>query len=221
MAYRKNPVIELVKAWELFEQTNAGDSIEDFCRYYLRERKVDTFRQAVNETSDEIPTGMRPSDALVVVVARVNKYTSFYTRKVMQHLPVDNGEDFAYLATLHFEGGMRKGELINANISEFTTGTNVINRLLKHGLVEEFPDPVDARSKQVKITDKGVQWIHDCMPDMLSVTDLLMNGVLTDEEMRVAFLILNKLDRYHAPLFAEFRTQKVDEIRERLASRQA
>lgn len=213
-----HPVITLVKAWETFEENHPEGSIEDFCRHYLTQQDMEHMREDFQKTQLQRPP-MRASDGLSATLGRMNKYMHFYSRKIMQNLPVDNFEDWAYLATLHFHGGMRKSDLINQNISEFTSGTNVINRLLKQELIEEFTDPSDARSKRVQITGKGVDWIITSLPAMKKASDLLWDGVLSEEEQEVAYHILLKADRYHSGYFTELRNLKVEEIIERLKSR--
>lgn len=207
--------MELVKAWEIFEEEHEEGSVEEFCEDYLMRQRLSKRRQGVPQGESEV-TGMRLQDALVVTTARVVRHSQFYSRKVMQKLPVDNGEDFAYLATLHFHGPMRKSALIHHNISEFTSGTNVINRLLKHKLVEEYNDPVDARSKQVQITPKGVEWINKSLPAMLKVSDLLIDSILDEEEKKLALHILLKVDRFHSQHHASIRNLSIEEVQDRL-----
>jgi DNA-binding MarR family transcriptional regulator len=210
-----NPVVELVKAWEIFEQEHPDGNLVEFCQDYLTRQGFKEIPKGMIQFQEDVPP-MRAADALSATIARMTKYQHFYSRKAMQRLPVDNFEDWVYLATLHFNGSMRKSELIHQNISEFTSGTNVINRLLKHALVAEFDDPDDARSKRVKITEKGVDWVQQSLPDMINVSDLLWQKVLTDEEMELAFHILLKADRFHSRHYTEFRNQPLEEIRKRL-----
>lgn len=220
MEKRQNPVVTLVKAWEVFEDRHPNGSIEEFCKDYLKQHEVERSESLLTIDDREAVPGMRASDALMVTMARVVKHSNFYSRKVMQKLPVDNGEDFAYLATLHFNGPMRKSELIHRNISEFTSGTNVINRLLKQHLIEEYDDPVDARSKQVKIKPKGVEWLIHSLPDMAKVSDLLLDNVLSEDEKRLAVHILLKVDRFHSEHHAAIRNLSIDDIQQRLTDTQ-
>ena len=177
-----NPVVELVKAWEVFENENPTGNLEEFCQDYLRKQQLAKFKSVdegyIHHTGGRVA---KPSNGLGKALVRVQKYLHFYIKKTMQNLPIDNIEDFAYLSDLHFMGAMRKSELIHRNISEFTSGTNVINRLIKNQFVEEFNDPDDARSKQVKITQLGVNWIMSCLPEMIKVDSVLFQVLQADE----------------------------------------
>ncbi|MDI9865890.1 hypothetical protein QM480_16220 [Flectobacillus sp. DC10W] len=207
-----NPVVELVKAWEVFENENPTGNLEAFCQDYLRKQQLAKFKR-VDEGYLHHNGGreVKPSNGLGKALVRVQKYLHFYIKKTMQNLPIDNIEDFAYLSDLHFMGAMRKSELIHRNISEFTSGTNVINRLIKNQLVEEFNDPDDARSKQVKITQSGVNWIMSCLPDMIKVDSVLFQ-VLQSDEREVLFHILAKLDRFHTSIYSEMRALEIEDI---------
>jgi DNA-binding MarR family transcriptional regulator len=214
MEKSRNPIVELIKSWEIYEQEHPDANAAGFCRFFLEKEQTKTkIETSGNSEPEQPPMGI--TNALGVTIARINKYVGFYSRKVMQTLPVDNTEDFFYLAHLHFEGAMRKSELINKNISEFTSGTNVINRLLKHQLIEEWEDPHDARSKQVKITSKGVDWIQDCLPDMVEVYHLTFDA-LAEEDKEMVYRILVKVDELHTQHYFKLRNLNIQQIKEHI-----
>jgi DNA-binding MarR family transcriptional regulator len=208
-----HPVIELVKAYERFEQRHPGGDLDAFCQDYLqRNQSAPTEVPA----AQPVPTGGRPpGDSLGMYVGRLYKFMLFYARKAMIEMPLDNFEDFGYLATLHFEGEMRKSALIQHNVSEFTSGTNVINRLLKRGLLDELPDPADARSKRVRINATGEGVLRDCLPPMWQIEDLLF-GVLSGEEKRQACELLAKAEQFHTARHAALRSASREEVLRRL-----
>ena len=216
MGRKRNPVIELVKAWELFEEQHPEGSLEDFY-FYMHEgrRKGESMPhvEAPAGSPEQLPMGT--TNALGVLIGRLNKYLAFYTRKVIKELPVDNSEDFFYLAYLHFDGPLRKSELIARNISEFTSGTNVINRLLKRGFILEYEDPHDARSKRVKITQPGIDWINACLPGMMSVFELLLHP-LPEGEKWTAYQVLAKVDHFHNGHYPAFKNLPLEKIRQQL-----
>lgn len=216
MAKKPNPVIELVKAWEAFADQYPEGSLEDFYSYMLAGRRGGESTppmEAPAGSPEQLPMGT--TNALGVLISRLNRYLAFYTRKVIKELPVDNSEDFYYLAHLHFDGPLRKSELIARNISEFTSGTNVINRLLKQKFILEYEDPEDARSKRVKITQPGIDWINACLPDMMSVYQLLLHP-LPEGEKWTAYQVLAKVDHFHNGYYPAFRNLPLEKIRQQL-----
>ena len=93
-----NPVIELVKAWEVFENENPTGNLEEFCQDYLRKQQLAKFKSVdegyIHHTGGRVA---KPSNGLGKALVRVQKYLHFYIKKTMQNLPIDNIEDFAYL----------------------------------------------------------------------------------------------------------------------------
>lgn len=202
-----HPLVELAKSWETFEKNNPQGNTEDFCLYYLKNKTSQDLEPAINEAPI-----MGYTNALGVHINRLNKYMHFFARKIMKDLKVDNTEDFYYTATLYFEGRMRKSELIQKNISEITSGTNVINRLINKALIQEMPDPDDARSKLVEVTETGIQWLNDCLEEMISINKITLN-ILSEEEKKIAMRILEKVDRYHSEHFPNLRNASAQEIK--------
>ena len=61
---------------------------------------------------------------------------------------------------------LNKGELIQKQVMEKTSGTEIINRLIKLGLIEQFDDETDKRSMRVKMTVLGRMEIVKILPQM-------------------------------------------------------
>ena len=59
------------------------------------------------------------------------------------------------LATIHPEKNPKKTEVIYANLFELSSGTDMLNRMKKRGLIKEYDDQVDKRSKRIELTPKG------------------------------------------------------------------
>ncbi|WP_332367978.1 MarR family winged helix-turn-helix transcriptional regulator [Spirosoma telluris] len=100
-------------------------------------------------------------------------------------------------------------------MSEFASGIDVVNRLVGMGLIEEFPDEEDRRSKRLRITEKGLDVIRDCFPVMNRVADVAYSS-LTEGEQAVLIQILDKLDRYHADHYKQSKNVGFDEVYERM-----
>lgn len=205
-----HPLVELAKSWENFEKTHPNGTAEAFCHFYLENHSMNSAGTGEKMASEPI---MGYTNALGVHISRLSKYMSFFARRIMKDLEVDNTEDFYYTATLHFGGRMRKSDLIQKNISEITSGTNVINRLLHKGLMREMPDPEDARSKLVEVTEAGILWMNACLDDMISVNKLTLD-ILSEEEKKIAMDILEKVDRYHSEHFPHLKHASAKEIKE-------
>ena len=60
----------------------------------------------------------------------------------------------------------RKMEIIELHNLEAPTGIEIIKRLLRNELVEEFADEVDRRAKRIQITQHGISEIKQIKPEI-------------------------------------------------------
>jgi len=74
-------------------------------------------------------------------------YAAFYARRVFRQLDLYSMTDWAFLATLQRASQLTKSDLIQQNILEKSTGTEVLKRLGKQGYIRELPNPEDRRAK--------------------------------------------------------------------------
>jgi DNA-binding MarR family transcriptional regulator len=154
---------------------------------------------------------IRPEARLGALVGRMAKYAYHYSKKAMLPLEFRSIEDPVYLIVIVQMGMPKKSELIYEMMAEFASGIDVINRLIKMELVEEFPDEQDRRSKRVRITPKGLEVIGQTLPVMDRVADIAYSS-LTEGEKAILVGIFDKLDRYHAEHFRQSRNASFDEV---------
>jgi DNA-binding PadR family transcriptional regulator len=100
-------------------------------------------------------------------------------------------------------------------LSEFASGIDIINRLLKMGLCEEFPDENDKRAKRVRITPDGMEALQEASPIMAQISKIAFNE-LTETEKKMIAHILRRADRFHSEHYADFRSQNFDSIYEKV-----
>ena len=122
-------------------------------------------------------------------------------------------DDLLYLYVMIEMKSPKKSELIHAMLSEFASGIDIINRLLKMGLCEEFPDENDKRAKRVRITPAGMGALREASPIMAQISKIAFNE-LTETEKRMIAHILRRADRFHSEHYADFRGQDFDSIYE-------
>jgi MarR family transcriptional regulator, lower aerobic nicotinate degradation pathway regulator len=186
----KNQLVELVNLWAEYEERMPGLTIEEFCRQYLAER----IPAPAHESDDkEIPI----NGQLAELIGKLNRYAGLYCKKALAHVGMDNIDDWVYLISLHSLGTPKKSELIYDMVSEFPSGIDIIKRLVRLDLVEEFPDLHDRRSKRLKITQKGIQVLMESFPYMDKVGSMAFD-TLSPEEKTMIFNILKRLDNFHA-----------------------
>jgi DNA-binding MarR family transcriptional regulator len=152
-----------------------------------------------------------PVHEVPVLVALMYRYARHYVKKAMQGSVLQTMEEFGFLMTLVTRESMTKTELIQTAVMEKTSGTEVIRRLLRLGLVREYPDPDDRRSVRVSITPEGRAAVFALLPNMESVAKIV-SGNLTPAEISTLFGLLKKLDHFHNDIFLHRRNASLEEL---------
>jgi DNA-binding MarR family transcriptional regulator len=139
------------------------------------------------------------------------RYVRIYIKKALKESPIQTADEFSFLITLMTYESMTKTELITNQVMEKTSGTEIIKRLLKQGLICEFADQDDRRSVRVAITDKGRRVLIATFPGMDAVAKIVI-GNLSEPEIRTLYYLLKKLDFYHNDIFQNKRGRSLEEL---------
>jgi len=142
------------------------------------------------------------------------RYAHIYFKKALKNGTINTVDEFSFLIVLMTYPSLSKTELIQKLILEISSGTEVIKRLLKNKLIEEFPNPNDKRSVLVAITEKGKKELAELFPKMGLVGSVVV-GNLTPNEINSLSFLLRKLDYYHHEIFLHDRELSLEELRNR------
>jgi DNA-binding MarR family transcriptional regulator len=154
----------------------------------------------------------KPMEArLGILFRRMSRHANHNMKKVLEPLGLRNVEDFLYLSLAHDFGKASKSELIQAALSEFTGGIEIINRLLKLGFISEMQDENDKRKKTISVTEEGHAILFSCYGPFTKMSNLIYRGV-TKDEMQYIYNILAGLDHMHSYIYQEKRHASLDEL---------
>ena len=172
-------LLDLVERYEEF-RGNAEQSMSNFLRFADQ-----TLEQ---QTSYEEPkAGMRGHAYLNAMIARdisfVYRYMRYFVRKAIKDTPLQTIDEYSYLITLMAKGEMTKTELNNYNVIEKTSGSEIIRRLLKSGLISQTRNLQDRRSLLLSITPKGREVVKELLPRMQQSSDLLLRDLSWDQKI--------------------------------------
>lgn len=151
---------------------------------------------------------------LTMLIGFLFRYAKLYIKKALEDTPLSTMDEFSFMASLSNYGSLTKSELINQNIVEFTSGIEIIKRLVRNGLMEEFADPDDRRSKRVKLTEEGKKAMGIVLPSMNRVAQIV-EGDLNPSEMEAIMPILYRLNDFHAVIHHKDRKSSLDTILEK------
>lgn len=142
------------------------------------------------------------------LVVCMYRYAKSYMKIALEGQTLQTADEFAYLATLLTRQGMGKSELIQMNIQEKTTGMEIIRRLLVSGLIYQYDNPEDKRSKCVALTDAGRRAFFESLGKMYNVS-MVVGGNLNSAEKKTLLNLLRKLDHHHHEIYTESKQREM------------
>ena len=195
-------VISLIETFE--EETSnkhiyTGD-IESFKRWIAGQAESQVSTTEPNWEGKE--NGRSPESVINTLIVHMNRYARNYSKSAIHDSGFSTQEDFIYLINLKAFGRMTKMELIKKNVQEKPVGMQIINRLIRHGWVAQEDSETDKRSKIIQITEAGAAKLDRHM-DRIRLATEIVTGNLTHEEKMELIRLLDKLDRFHKPIFLE------------------
>lgn len=146
--------------------------------------------------------GRTPESAISTLLVHLNRYAKTYSKSAISDSEFSTQEDFIYLINLKAFGEMTKMALIKKNIHDKPVGMLIITRLLRQGLIEQTDSDLDKRSKLIRISERGLLILENQMEKIRQATHIVAGNLNHSEKMDL-IRILNKLDRFHYPIFSQ------------------
>ncbi len=202
-----NKTVELVNHWGAFEQKHPKGSIEEFCRHYLA-------HQRQQKTKGTLVGGVIPpiNDGLLLkIIGRISKLNMAYANIALKGTGVNQIEEFGILLTIKQERNPKKTEVIYANLFELSSGTDMLNRMKKRGLIKEYEDKEDKRSKRIELTAKGEKITAACKTKILRNATMLMND-LTEDDKEICIQLLKSIEIKFSSLWQKHKGKDFEEI---------
>jgi DNA-binding MarR family transcriptional regulator len=209
-----NKTVELVNQWGAYEENHPQGSIEDFCRHYLAQ-------QQQQKTQGTLVGGVVPSfnDGLLLkIIGRIQKLNMNYANLALKGSELNQIEEYGILQTIKLEKNPKKTEIIYANLFELSSGTDMLTRLMKRGLIKEYEDTEDKRSKRMELTAKGEKAIEDTKSKIFKNATLLMND-LSDDDKALCIQLLKGVEIKFSALWQKHKGREFVEIYEEVVGK--
>ena len=145
-------------------------------------------------------TGHSIDAEIAAYIGRMSRYSNFYIKSALEELPFTTDMDFAFTAILHRSQPIGKTNLIKKMAYDKSSGMEVIKRLLKNGIIEQFPNPEDKRGKLLRLTKKGEENVILAYAEAGKAAKLV-SGNLSKKEQQTLHQLLKKLDNFHYPIY--------------------
>jgi len=202
-----NKTIELVNLWGAFEKKYPGGSIDDFCRHHLAQKKeVKSNMPLVGGVVPGITDGL-----LLKIVGRISKLNMAYANKALKGNGLNQIEEFGMMVTIRQGKNPKKTEIIYANLFELSSGTDMLNRLKKRGLIKEYDDKEDKRSKRIELTAKGEKVVEQSKRRIEKNAEMLMHD-MNEDDKKLCIQLLKDIEMKFSALWPKHKSREFDDI---------
>lgn len=204
---------QLLDYVESYELEVGNNDLKEFS-IYLKDKMISGKNDVIKTDFDKknyLNYKVYPQVEFSTLLTGLYRYAKHYLKKCFMTTSFKSIDEFGFLATLLKEQSLLKNELISRHLLEFSSGSEILKRLINNDLVKEFPDQIDKRAKRVSLTDKGRREIIEAFGDMFKVSQIII-GNLTGAELNEALAIFNKLTFFHQHIFEADKQGELDEI---------
>mgnify|MGYP002078524185 CR=1 FL=1 len=203
----KDLLFELIQNLDQYENecadSKTGLNMTDFLGF------LNSHHQAVNVKANNIAGDLENKNIqqqddsntdISILIVLMFRYAKSYIRKALKNSMIKSADEFSFLITLITFDSLTKTELIHKQVMEKTSGTEIINRLLKLGLISQFNDADDKRSVRIKITLLGREQLFQILPQMRVVSQIVTGNLTENEKLTLSYM-LRKLDSFHNDIY--------------------
>ncbi len=182
--------VPLLEKWEFFSIRFPGKDMYAFAQWLSKER--------VGEMPANVPGDRNLRSAQVgILITRLQKYLGLYIKPVVNKLGFTREHEYNFLYQISRMKEPSKNDLSKENLVEFSTGRDVIRRLIEKKFVSEKRDIEDGRATILTITSLGKKVLEKSFEEVSQVfTDFM--GDLTIAEQDQLIYLLTRLNSYQA-----------------------
>jgi DNA-binding MarR family transcriptional regulator len=184
-------VIPLLEKWEKFKSQKANGNLEDFAKWILTPKVVEKKPPSAFKKTE--PGNI---ERIAMLITRLQKHLGLAVKPTLQELGFTKEHEYHFLYQIWKVGVTNKNDLSKENAVEFSTGRDIIKRLITRKLIAEKKDPADKRASLLSLTPKGTKILEKSF-EKLVVPFTSYLGDLKNEEQTQLIKLLEKLNDYH------------------------
>jgi DNA-binding MarR family transcriptional regulator len=195
----------LIENWEEYLRKGGDATMKQFARYLLEKEQEDTLLESWAWNNEQLQSYIEQnaqeysfkyqSPQAATLIWRLYKFIRLYTKPVIQQVGLASNDEFAILATVEAMKKCSKKVAITENLIEFTTGMDMIRRLVKANLLVEQLNKEDKREKLISLSEQGKQLLYSIYEKFSTIQDVL--GNMPDKERSMLINYLKELDSFH------------------------
>src|ERR1700748_2420629 len=190
---KKSSVIPLLEKWEIFIHANPKKDIYAFANWLLAGRQEDVETKQGHLGENDRGNAARAA----ILITKLQKYLGLYIKPAISRLGFNREHEYNFLYQVSRMVKPTKNSLSKENMVEFSTGRDVIRRLIDRKMLMEKPDPEDKRAMLLTLTSLGKKTLEKSYDQISgSFTDFM--GDLNLKEQSQLISLLEKMNRYQA-----------------------
>ncbi len=210
MVNKYDQIQQLIGFWQEFEKSTIRPDLSKFGdwlkNHFRKESNLLNIEKVEARYSDEeyiieeiaaVPI----KHQIISLFSRLARMQDFYAKKFFDGLPINSLLEFNFLFSINKNISLKKKEIIGLHLVEYSTGIDILKRLIKLQLVMESRDELDKRSKRLKVTSEGKKVLIEALIRMNKINDLFFIE-FSDQDLEPLLPILNLLDNHHNKLFS-------------------
>jgi DNA-binding MarR family transcriptional regulator len=187
---KTSSVVPLLEMWEAFADENPQKDIYAFAHWLLSSRQEERREPTI------APENGYPGE-VAILITRLQRYLALYIKPAIKDLGFTKEHEYNFLYQVGKMRKPNKNDLSKENMVEFSTGRDIIRRLIAKNLIVEKTDPDDKRATLLILTSRGRKTLDKSFEMIAgSFTDFL--GDLTTREQIHLITLLTKLNNYQA-----------------------
>lgn len=202
---RGKKVVELVNLFEVFYSETGSDDMKVFSVWLNRKLQEPENQKSKGETISN------DNRFIVWNIHRLSKYFRWYSKGILNANGLSSMDEYFFLVSINNRGTPAKNEVYKDTISELTTGTQMMKRLIDIGMIKEVVDKNDKRVKRVALTPKGNRTRENILEQ--SKPDLLLKaGNLSESEKKQLKSSLTYLEKFHSEIYLNDSDKSIEDI---------
>ena len=167
----------IIERVEAYQASHASQKLEDFT-IWLNTQLFASENSDPHAADNDLYIGFK-----LLYAAKELKRQS---KGVLSESSLSSIDEYSFLLHLNEGQTFRKMELIELHNLEAPTGIEVIKRLLKSGMIDEYPDEQDKRAKRVVITQRGIEELGHLGPQMDRVFSNASSPLSLNEKIQLS-----------------------------------
>lgn len=210
---------QIIDLLEKYEQTDQPVNLPDFAfwiigrhsqEYEIQETPSIKRRTPENQENFSMLKNLRFEARFLEYISRMARYHEFYIRKALQDLTINTRLEFMFLKTVGSWEFVKKTDLINLHLLEYTTGMDTIHRLIRKGLIEEVPNPEDKRVRWLRITGQGIKVLEASEKKIREENGMFFQAI--SNRWKKALPVLEEIDSFHNKIYQDHNEKPFAEI---------